>query len=36
MELLGHSSIAVTANVYAYLAPDVLREAADKMESVLG
>ena len=36
MELLGHSSIAMTANVYGHLAPEMLRDVADKMEAVLG
>jgi integrase len=36
MELLGHSSIAMTANVYGHLAPELMREVADKMEAILG
>jgi site-specific recombinase XerD len=36
MELLGHSSIAITANLYAHVAPDLMREAADSMDAVLG
>ena len=32
----GHSSIAVTANVYAHLPPELIRDAADKMEAILG
>ena len=33
---LGHSSIAVTANVYAAVTPDLRREAADAMDRALG
>jgi integrase len=36
MELLGHSSITVTMNVYGHVMPAMMREAADKMELVLG
>jgi len=35
MELLGHSSITVTMNVYGHVLPAMMREAADKMESIL-
>jgi site-specific recombinase XerD len=28
-EILGHSSIAMTGDVYGHVAPDVLREAVD-------
>lgn len=36
MELLGHSSITVTMNVYGHVLPAMMREAADKMEAILG
>ena len=36
MELLGHSSITVTMNVYGHVMPAMMREAADKMEAILG
>lgn len=36
MELLGHSSITVTMNTYAHVLPAMMREAADKMDSILG
>jgi integrase len=36
MEVLGHSSITVTANLYAHVAPALTRDAADRMEAVLG
>jgi integrase len=32
---LGHSSIAITANVYAAVTPDLRREAADAMDRAL-
>lgn len=35
MELLGHSSIIVTMNVYGHVLPAMMREAADKMEELL-
>lgn len=36
MELLGHSSISVTADIYSHIAPAMMRDAADKMDSILG
>ena len=36
MELLGHSSISVTMNVYAHVMPTMMREAADSMDRLLG
>jgi integrase len=36
MELLGHSSITVTMNVYGHVMPAMMREAADKMDAILG
>jgi integrase len=35
MELLGHSSISITADIYSHIAPAMMREAADKMDSIL-
>jgi integrase len=35
MELLGHSSISLTANTYAHVMPAAMRDVADKMEAVL-
>jgi integrase len=35
MEQLGHSSIALTANVYAHVLPHVLEESARKLDRVL-
>jgi integrase len=35
-ETLGHSSIAITADVYAHVTPDLRREAADAMNRALG
>jgi integrase len=32
---LGHSSIAVTADIYGHLAPDATRQAADAWEAIL-
>ena len=31
MEILGHSQIALTMNTYSHVAPEVSREAADRM-----
>jgi integrase len=36
MELLGHSTITLTANTYSHVMPAALREAADAMERALG
>jgi integrase len=36
MEILGHSSITVTMNTYGHVLPAMLREAADKMDAILG
>lgn len=35
MEVLGHSQISVTMNTYSHVAPEVTREAADKIEEAL-
>jgi len=36
MELLGHSSIALTANTYSHILPSVMADMATKMDAVLG
>ena len=35
MELLGHSTIALTMNTYSHVIPALEREAADRMEPML-
>ena len=35
MELLGHSQIAITMNLYSHVLPALKKDAADKMEAVL-
>jgi integrase len=35
-EILGHSSIAITGDVYGHVAPDVSRDALDILGDVLG
>ena len=35
MEILGHSQISVTLNIYAHVAPEATREAAARLEWVL-
>lgn len=35
-EILGHSSIAMTADLYSHIAPTLMREAAEKMDAILG
>ncbi len=35
-DLLGHSTIVITANVYAAVVPELRREAADAMDRALG
>lgn len=36
MEMLGHSTITLTMNVYSHVIPDLQREAATRMEEALG
>lgn len=36
MELLGHSTIALTMNTYSHVIPALKRDAADRMDAVLG
>jgi site-specific recombinase XerD len=36
MELLGHSSIALTANTYSHVMPAAMRATAETMEALLG
>jgi integrase len=35
MEILGHSQIALTMNTYSHVAPEISREAADRMARML-
>ncbi|MBM0228390.1 MULTISPECIES: tyrosine-type recombinase/integrase [Micromonospora] len=35
MEILGHSQISVTLNIYAHVAPEIAREAAARLEAAL-
>jgi len=35
MEILGHSQIALTMNTYSHVAPEVSREAADRIADML-
>lgn len=36
MEVLGHSQISTTMNVYAHIMPEMHQEAADRMDALLG
>ena len=36
MDILGHSEISLTLNLYAHVLPELRREAADRMEAILG
>ena len=36
MEQFGHSTIALTMNVYSHLIPALQRDAADRMDAMLG
>ena len=36
METLGHSTITTTMNIYAHVVPALQREAADRLDAVLG
>lgn len=35
VEVLGHAQIGTTINIYAHVAPDVQREAADRVAAAL-
>ncbi|WP_157746291.1 site-specific integrase [Micromonospora inositola] len=35
MEILGHSQISVTLNIYAHVAPEIARKAAARLEGAL-
>jgi integrase len=35
MELLGHSTIALTANTYSHIMPSMIQDMADKMDLIL-
>ena len=35
MDLLGHSQISLTANLYSHVLPELRREAATDMEAIL-
>jgi integrase len=35
MEILGHSSITITANLYSHVAPALTRDATDRLQAVL-
>jgi integrase len=36
MDLLGHSEIALTLNTYSHVLPELRREAANRMDAILG
>jgi integrase len=36
MELLGHSTIALTMNTYSHIIPELKRDAADHMNRLIG
>ena len=36
MEILGHSQISLTMNTYSHVIPELQREAADRMDALLG
>jgi site-specific recombinase XerD len=35
MELLGHSTIALTANTYSHVMPSIMQDMADKIDAIL-
>jgi site-specific recombinase XerD len=35
MELLGHSNISTTADIYSHVMPAMMRDVAEKMEAIL-
>jgi hypothetical protein len=36
MEVLGHSSITLTANTYSHVGRAAMKDAADRMDAALG
>ena len=36
METLGHSQVGMTMNIYAHVMPVVQRDAADRMDALIG
>lgn len=36
MEILGHSQIGITSNLYTHVAPDVLKGPLDGMDGLFG
>ena len=36
MEILGHSEISITMNTYSHVVPELHRDAATRMDAVLG
>lgn len=36
MEILGHSDISVTMNTYSHVVPELMRDAADKIDAAFG
>ena len=36
MEILGHSEIGLTMNTYSHVVPDLMRQAADKIDAAIG
>jgi high-affinity nickel permease len=36
MESLGHSTITITANLYSHVAPELTRDATDRLQTLLG
>ena len=36
MDVLGHSQIALTMNTYSHVIPELKRDAAQRMEELIG
>jgi len=36
MEILGHSQIAITMNIYSHVMPEMEQEAANRLDALLG
>jgi integrase len=36
MEILGHANIVTTMNIYGHVLPEIQREAAQRLENLLG
>jgi hypothetical protein len=36
MEIIGHSTTTITANLYSQVAPELMGDATDRLQTLLG